>query len=253
MEDKDNKKGAEENGAGEIPSADVKIKIPVSEKLSNFWYYYKWHTLVVLFAVIVAVVLVVQCCSREKYDIYILYAGDKAISNSSSDGDVPERTKFINSFGKVCDDFDGDGKVSVAFKSLYNPDADELARREAEGLEIPSSLIQQDRETLSTLIAQSDYYLLFLDYAVFEELAQSTAMIDAVDGYLPQDFGAAVVRVNNSSGVYLKDTGFYEMEGIRDLPSDTVICIKHTGAFASDADKEKKNDAVAVFKKILAF
>lgn len=248
----ENKRNEAEKGTEEIQGSDVKIKIPVSEKLSNFWYYYKWHTLVAVFVVIVAVVLIVQCCSREKYDIYILYAGDKSISNSSQDGNISERMKFINSFGTVCSDFDGDGKISIAFKPLYRPDAEEIARREEAGLEIPDSLIREDGETLSSLIAQSDYYLLFLDYAVFKEYAESTDMLGSVEGYLPSGFEGTTVRVKNSSGVYLKDTGFYEMEGIRDLPSDTVICIKYANAFASDADREKREEAIAVFKKILA-
>ncbi len=251
MEDGKRDKRAEERDSGEIPSGDVKIKVPVSEKLSNFWYYYKWHTLVAVFAVIVAVVLVVQCCSREKYDIYILYAGDKSISNSAENGDISERTKFINALGTVCPDLNGDGKTSIAFKSLYTPDADELARREEEGLEIPDSLIREDRETLSSLIAQSDYYLLLLDYAVFKEYAEMTDMLGSVQAYLG-DFKGEVVTVNNSSGVYLKDTGLYALEGMRDLPADTVVCIKLTGAFASDADREKRDEAVEVFKRILA-
>ncbi len=248
MEEKEKNESAapEENKI----SGEVKIKLPVSEKLSNYWYHYKWHTIVALFVLVVAIVLTVNLCSREKYDIYILYAGDKAVSNSSSDGDVPERVKFLNSFGNVVSDFDGDGKVSVGFKSLYSPDAEELERLESEGKDTADSLRYNDSKTLDQLIAGSDYYLLFLDYAVFARLAENSNMIAPVDSYL-DGWSGRVARVGNSSGVYLADTKFYEYEGIRDLPEDTVICIKYATAFASDKDEEKREEAIEVLKKIL--
>ncbi len=245
MEENRNSEEREERIDGE-----VKIKLPASEKLSNFWYHYKWHTIVVAFVLVVAIVLTAQFCTREKYDIYILYAGDRAISNSSSDGDVPERVKFLNSFGSIISDFDGDGRVNVGFKSLYAPDEEELARLEAEGKDTADNLRYNDSKTLDSLIAGSDYYLLFLDYAVFERLAQSSNMISPIDSYL-DGYSGRVARVGASSGVYLADTKFYEYEGIRDLPSDTVICIKYPTAFASDAEKEKHEEALEVFKKIL--
>ncbi len=248
-ENKNNEEKEQGARDGEF-AGEVKIKLPVSEKLENFWYHYKWHTIAIAFVLIVAIVLTVQFCSREKYDIYILYAGDKTIANSSSDGDVPERVKFLNSFGNVVSDFDGDGAVSVGFKSLYSPDEEELARLEAEGLDTADNLRYNDSKTLDSLIAGGDYYLLFLDYAVFERLAENSNMISSIDPYL-DGWSGRVARLGNSSGVYLADTKFYEYEGIRDLPSDTVICIKYTAAFASEGEREKREEAIEVFKRIL--
>ncbi len=230
---------------------EVKIKLPVSEKLSNFWYHYKWHTIVTAFILIVLTVVTVQFCTREKYDINILYAGDKAISSRSSDGDIPERTKFINSFSSIVPDFDDNGEVSIGFKSLYAPDEEELERLRAEGADTAESLRSEDNETLSSLIASSDYYLLLLDYAVFERLATETVMISSADPYLG-NWQNEVVRVGNSSGVYLSDTKFAEYEGLSSLPADTVLCIKHTNAFASKSDEQKREEAIEVFKKIIA-
>lgn len=249
--DEKEKKEVPEN-ADEKLGGDLRIKLPVSERLSNFWYHYKWHTIVSAFVVIVLVVLTVQLCSREKYDVFILYAGDKAVLNVSEDGNVPERTKFLNSFESVSSDFDGNGEVNVAFKSMYRPDEDEIERRKRENLELAENQIFEDGRSLDALIAQSDYYLLLLDLAVFREYAVKSKMIGSVEQYLPSGFKGERVREGTSVGVYLKDTGFSEFEGLRDLPDDTVICIKYANAFASEADEKKRDDAIAVFKNIVS-
>ena len=63
---------------------DVKMSSPFLSWLENFWYHYKWHTIAALFVLLVTVVMIVNCARREKYDVYILYAGDKAVSTSKS-------------------------------------------------------------------------------------------------------------------------------------------------------------------------
>ncbi len=229
---------------------DAKIKLPVSEKLSNFWYHYKWHTIAVAFILVVAIVISFSLCSREKYDVYILYAGDVAISNSSQDGDIPHRMKVINSLKTVTSDFDENGEISVAFKSIYAPDEEELARLQKEGSDTSDNLRYNDNKTLSELIAGSDYYLLFLDEAVFKRLAAETNMIGTVEPYL-SGWSKDVVTCGSSSGIYLKDTGFRKFDGMQ-LSDDTVICIKLANAFASKSDKKMRERAIEVFKNIAA-
>ena len=66
--------------------AEIKIKLNTSEKLENFWYHYKWHTIAGLFAVICIVILTFQLCTKTSYDVNIIYAGEKSISTSSLTG-----------------------------------------------------------------------------------------------------------------------------------------------------------------------
>ena len=98
---------------------DIAIKSPFLERLDNFWYHYKWHTLVALFLIFVFCVCAFQMCSKESYDTYIMYAGHKSISRTSEDGDIPEYNTFVSSFKRVCEDFDGNGEISLSFSNLY--------------------------------------------------------------------------------------------------------------------------------------
>ena len=232
-------------------AGDIKVKVPVSGWLENFWYHYKWHTIAVLFVLIVSVVIIVQCASKPKYDVHILYAGDKAISTSKSN---PERQQFLNAFRSVSSDFDENGEVSVAFKHLYSPDDEELAHlaeleKSGEG-EIPYSLIYDDQKTLDSLMMSSEYYLLFLDRAVFDRLCER-GVISSVRTHLPEGYKGEIAEgKNGASGIYLRDTGFYKLEGIKELPEDTVICIRLAGAFATEEDLALLADAVSVFRRI---
>ena len=236
----------------EFGAGDVKIKFPISKKLENYWYHYKWHTLAALFVLIVTVVIIVQCSSRQSYDVYILYAGDKAISTSKSN---PERQKFLNSFGGVTSDFDKDGEINVGFKHLYSPDEEELERlaeleKKGEG-EIPYRLISQDKSSLDSLLMQSEYYLLLLDKAVFDSYSEK-GRIASVLPYLPEGFDGNVVQgADGATGVYLKDTDFYKLEGICELPEDTVVCLRLLGGMATEKDWARFYESAEVFKRIV--
>ena len=41
----------EENKRDEEYGSDIKIKLPISKKLENFWYHYKWHTIAAVFII----------------------------------------------------------------------------------------------------------------------------------------------------------------------------------------------------------
>ena len=40
-----------------------------------FWDYYKWHVIITVVAVLIASVTIVQCATRPKYDMNVVYAG----------------------------------------------------------------------------------------------------------------------------------------------------------------------------------
>lgn len=231
--------------------AELSVKVPFKVKLENYWYHYKWHTIAAIFVLIVAVVIIMSCTRREKYDVYILYAGDKAVSTSKSN---PERQNFLNAFDSVASDFDGNGEVNAAFKHLYQPDEEEIARlRELEKTgdgEVPESLIREDSKLLDNLLIQSEYYLLLLDKEVFDRCCKR-GVISACEKLLPDGFDGEIVKGDGGgSGIWLKDTGFSQLEGVNTLPDDVVVCVKLGGAMASDDAIELREDAIEVFKAI---
>ena len=54
------------------PTEEVEVgKQSFAKWLDNYWYHYKWHTIAVVFVIIVAIVCTVQLINRTVYDAVI--------------------------------------------------------------------------------------------------------------------------------------------------------------------------------------
>ncbi len=94
---------------GEIPPKFTK------QWWEYFWEYYKWHVIITAAAVIIAVVTIVQCATRETYDMTVVYAGHMNYSEGE--------TERLQSLMEECiSDIDGDGEQSVDFQRLVFSD-----------------------------------------------------------------------------------------------------------------------------------
>lgn len=51
--------------------------------LENYWYHYKWHTLIGGAAIILVVVLIAQLAAKVNYDALFMYVGDDYIDRKS--------------------------------------------------------------------------------------------------------------------------------------------------------------------------
>ena len=60
-----------------------KPKIFTKEWWPYFWLYYKWHTVAVLFVVMLTIISLVECANKEKYDLRITYLGQHFFDDSA--------------------------------------------------------------------------------------------------------------------------------------------------------------------------
>ncbi|MDD6483050.1 MAG: hypothetical protein PUF72_00530 [Clostridiales bacterium] len=73
-----------------------------------FWDYYKWQTIGIAFAALLVVVTLVQCATREKYDMTVTYAGGLIFDE--------ENTNVMESiFEENSSDVDENGETNVFF------------------------------------------------------------------------------------------------------------------------------------------
>ena len=76
------------------------------EKMQNYWFHFKWHTIGVVFLVVVISILTVQCATKEKYDYTaVLFAHEGCIDIQTE--------KLAEYLEKYTTDINGDGKVNV--------------------------------------------------------------------------------------------------------------------------------------------
>lgn len=80
--------------------------LPFKDKVKHFWYYYKIHTIVAAFVLILIGVTVYQAVTQEKYDLEIDYYGQKYISQE-------QQKEIEDTLAQYIDDVDGDGQKKV--------------------------------------------------------------------------------------------------------------------------------------------
>lgn len=80
------------------------------------WDYYKWHIIITVVALLVASVTIVQCATRPKYDMNVVYAGHKNYTER-------EAEDIENLVAQYITDIDGNGENSVLFQPLVFMDS----------------------------------------------------------------------------------------------------------------------------------
>ena len=58
-------------------------KMTFVQKLENFWYHYKWHTIIGVFALCTLAVCISQCSSRREPDAMIMFAGNFKVATET--------------------------------------------------------------------------------------------------------------------------------------------------------------------------
>lgn len=94
---------------GEIPPRFTK------KWWEHFWEYYRWHVIITAVAVLIAIVTIIQCSSRVKYDLVMVYAGHGDMSETSQD-------KLRSLAMDYTDDIDGNEQIVVDLKTMVFTD-----------------------------------------------------------------------------------------------------------------------------------
>lgn len=75
--------------------------------IENYWYHYKWHTIVAVMLIITVSVSLVQCAVKPSYDYYVVLAVQSVEF-------VPSQVESLeNQLAKYGSDQNGDGEVTV--------------------------------------------------------------------------------------------------------------------------------------------
>ena len=250
-----------EENKNEKIEGEIKLSTPILKKLENFWYHYKWHTLICLFLVVTILICSLQMCTKEEYDTYIMYAGDARISRTAGEGDgISDYGKIISALKGVSEDYDGNGKVSVSFLTYYALTAEQIEEIKAslkEGEEF--NPILDDMENLNYSLLYSEYYVCFLSPEIYEKYrvyfdTEIFAPLDryASDGREYDYYDKSAIKLSSDCL-----SSFRSLAGINALPEDTLICLRAKSELSDSIGSEKNSKnfehAEEVMRKILAY
>ncbi len=146
----------------------------IKAKLENFWYHYKFHTIVVLVIVITLAVSITQCSTKTDYDYKIIIAENK-VQLTSMQLDLMQKE-----LAKYGEDLNGDGAVNVLLVDCTMGN---------------SSTTQQEymakQQRLQTMIMSDTSVMMFITdeerYNFIINLGKSSSFIENIG--LPEDNG----------------------------------------------------------------
>ncbi len=95
-----------EMDAGPKPSEVAIVPKTFKEKVLNFWFQYKWHTLGIVASVTLAIYLVITILNSPNYDINVVYFSYSPIVETHTDA----MKEFFEGY---VEDINGDGEVQV--------------------------------------------------------------------------------------------------------------------------------------------
>ena len=236
---------------GKIPAGEIKDKSEFLQWFDNFWYHYKVHTIIVLFALFVLIVCVLQTCtSSSGGDITIMYAGRGYMTTEQREG---VRSVFN---AVMPDDFDGrDGKYTeiVTYHVMSEQQLKDMAAETDEDgrpkYEVNRGFYTKEYESYNNMLMTGEFSVCLLDPWLYESLADAGRLKRLADV-----LGAVPEGAVGECGVRLGDTQLYQYyDAIKVLPEDTVICILTPYIFGATSDKDFYAQNVEMFRAIIDF
>lgn len=227
---------------------EMTVRSPFLKKVDNFFYHYKWHTIISLFLVAVILICTLQTCRKEPFDAEVLYAGPASMRDKQTVLDIQ------NAFAQFTEDKNGDGKNAVQLVSYWvdekyydtkDPNGEmgtsDLAHFATNSYNNEQAYIDEiTAGNLSLcLVSPHLFYLVHKEggFMRIDEICPSLAPDDPI-------FWRGEGGDINHYAVQLSKTDFGKLPGLSSLPSDTILCIRKPAYHLLNASRlEEQHEA----------
>ncbi len=176
----------------------------------NYWYHYKWHTIIGLFLVVTLAVGVTQCAMQPNYDHTSVLYCDRIVSDNTVSA---LETQLI----KRAKDENGDGETLF---EVYNVSYDEDGTN-------PQNPAYANSQKLMSVMSTADYVLYIVDEYGYKRLKEQN-LFETYD-FLPDKEGTAW----NWKGSPLQQ----ELKG-KGLPDNLYFCVRKVAGTAAAGDED---------------
>ena len=229
-----------------IPEENLNVKLKSSKWIENFWYHYKWHTVSAVAVLLIFTILILQMFTKTSYDVNILYAGHYEIERVSPDGEKPPYSSLVDDLKNIFSDYNNDGNVNISLLNLLVMNESEVKEHYGDDAinYLNSTLIKEDTDKLFQIMVYGDYYLCLLSERLFLEYDESYG--DKIFSSLTQYISEGQCEMINERGIYLSSLNCYTLDEFKNLPSDTVVCLRRVSEIKGVVNKD---ESMAAFKK----
>ena len=211
------------NGDKQKATEIVVKKGKLESWLDNYWYHYKWPTIIVAFFLIVFLVCTLQLCTKESSDIMITYAGSAYLKTD-------QQVMLENALEKALpEELAGKKEVTTGVNSYYILSKEQIEKlqnqTDEEGYKIDpgQAFVTEEMSTFTKYIQTGDTTILILEPWIYAELFENGETDKLVS--LQEALGAKPEGANDDYSVRLGDTKLYQKNPqLNFLPEDSLIC-----------------------------
>ena len=223
--------------------------------LDNFWYHYKWVTLVTAFFTVTLLIIIIQMITKTNPDSNILYGGPAVLTAN--------QTKEIeNAFNALLpEDFNGDGEKITSLQAITLMTKEQIAKAEAEAAENSSVFVynpqslENNKTSFSTQLFSGEYVICLIDPEQYKNAYKA-------GGFAPLSelFGENNIPeyAYDDCALLLSETNFSKFfTAMSVFPDDTLICVRKISSVSAIKGKSKAereyNNQLRLFYSIIAF
>lgn len=208
------------NNTDKAYTEGIKIKSRFGVWFENYWYHYKWHTIIALFLIVTFTVCFWSMAEKEEADITVLYAGREQISANEADA-----------IGRVLSavmprDFDGNGKKYTRMVEYQILSEEQIKKEEAitdeKGFynDVNNQHNSEKYREYYAYITNGTSSICLVDFWLYKELSDKGRLLP-LSVALGEEFGYE----EGVNGVRLNELDIYdEYPALHVIPGDTVVC-----------------------------
>ena len=202
-------------------------------KLSNFWYYHKWHTILGIIGVCFAVMISYQMMTKTVYDNEIVIAGNVPST-------LADQPAFADDIRYCFNDTNGDGEINIA--TTFVPFGTEI--NSVTDAEMALAYPQQ----LMALIAADDADIFIVSEDILIDYGKDKAFADITD--LQKQLGLEEKHYN---GIKITDFELLkELNLYNDVDYYIAVRVHDDLDTMSDKKRIKYENAYAFLREVVA-
>ncbi len=234
-----------------ITTGEVVIENKFLKWLDNYWYHYKWPTVVAAFFLFVGIVCFAQCSTREQGDATVTFAGGYTMT-------AEEHAKILDVFNAIAPEkADGEGQISILLSaySIYTEDELKPTYTNEEGkLDVYAynNAIQVSKDHLNTF----GTYVMTGESAIWlvSEYVYEVQNLQRVAVPLTELYETVPASAYDGYAIRLADTELYQYyDVLKILPEDTLIVMPHSMVWGESSDGEVYAEFLKLYHAIVDF
>lgn len=184
------------------------MKSSLGSKMSNFWYFYKWQTIVGVILVIGIIVSLLQLADNTTPDAAIMYVGPSYLT-------VTDKKTIGESAQTYMIDYNGDGEKVLTLLDIN------VVTASGELAAYAYQMNAEAQKRFTTEVVAGDSLIYILEKSFYDILVEQNRLAKLSD-VLDADM---IPEGSDEYGAQVKDLPFFTQEGFSSFPDDAYVCI----------------------------